>query len=148
MSPPKELTLELVVKVCKIRSETPSPVVHNCPDLKQYVQFLKLIEQAKATGQKQPLTWAIREAVRHNILKDYLERNGGEVLSILMTEYDYDTDIAVKQEEAYAIGLERGAYETKLETAKKLIAMGLSFEQAAEGTGLAIETIQQVVDTM
>ena len=45
-------------------------------------------------------------------------------------------------------GLERGAYQNKLETAKKLIAMGLSFEQAAEGTGLAIETIQQVVDTM
>ena len=49
-------------------------------------------------------TRAIREAVRHNVLKDYLERKGGEVLSILMTEYDYATDIAVKQEEAYAIG--------------------------------------------
>ncbi|MBO5730729.1 MAG: hypothetical protein J6R67_06000 [Treponema sp.] len=93
-------------------------------------------------------------------------------MSILTAEYDFDTAMAVRQEEAYAegvsfglltgreegisIGLERGierglvrgAYETKLETAKKLIAMGLSFEQAAEGTGLAIETIQQVVDTM
>jgi predicted transposase YdaD len=153
------LTLELVVKVCKIISETPSPVVHNCPDLKQYVQFLKLIEQAKATGQKQPLTWAIREAVRHNILKDYLERNGGEVLSILMTEYDYATDIAVKQEEAYAIGmergiergrlegLERGAYETKLETARSFIAMGLSLEQVALGTELPIETVMELAQT-
>ena len=119
------------------------------------MQFLKLIEQAKATGQKQPLTWAIREAVRHNILKDYLERHGGEVLSILMTEYDYATDIAVKQEEAYAIGmergrlegLERGAYETKLETARSFIAMGLSLEQVALGTGLPIETVMELAQT-
>ena len=32
-----------------------------------------------------------QEAVRRNILRDYLERKGGEVLSILMTEYDYAT---------------------------------------------------------
>ena len=84
--PNLELTLELKVKVCKIKSETPSPVVQNCPHLEQYVQFLKLIDKTKVDGQAQPLTRAIREAVRHNILKDYLERKGGEVLSILMTE--------------------------------------------------------------
>ena len=60
--------------------------------------------------------------------------------------------LATGREEGISIGLEqgleRGAYQKALETAKKLIAMGLSFEQAAEGTGLAIETIQQVVDTM
>ena len=158
-----ELTLELKVKVCKIKGETPSPVVQNCPDLEQYVQFLKLIEQAKATGQKQPLTRAIREAVRHNILKDYLERKGGETLSILTAEYDFDTAIAVKQEEAYAIGittgreegisigleqgrlegLERGAYQSKLETARTFLSMGFSPQQVAQGTGLPLETVQQ-----
>ena len=64
----------------------------------------------------------------------------------------YEEGLHTGREEGISIGLEqgleRGAYKTKLETAKKLIAMGLSFEQAAEGTGLAIETIQQVVDTM
>ena len=145
MSPPKELTLELKVKVCKIKSETPSPVVQNCPDLEQYVQFLKLIEQAKATGQKQPLTRAIREAVRHNILKDYLERKGGETLSILMTEYDYATDIAVKQEEAYAIGLERGAYEKALETAQLMIGLGIPLEQVQLCTNLPLDVVQGLI---
>ncbi|MBO5690851.1 MAG: hypothetical protein J6R96_03215, partial [Spirochaetaceae bacterium] len=117
------------------------------------------IEQAKATGQKQPLTWAIREAVRHNILKDYLERNGGEVLSILMTEYDYATDIAVKQEEAYAIGmergiergrlegLERGAHQTKLETARKLITRGYAPEEIADVSGLTLSQVQELLDS-
>ena len=55
------------------------------------MQFLELMDEAKAEGHKTPLSWAIQEAVRRNILRDYLERKGGEVLSILMTEYDYAT---------------------------------------------------------
>ena len=147
--PNAELTLELKVKVCKIKSTNPSPVIHKCPDLDQYVQFLKLIDKAKSDGQSKPLTRAIQEAVHHNVLKDYLERKGGEVLSILMTEYDYATDIAVKQEEAFAIGLERGiergAYENKLETAKTFLSMGLTPEQVAQGTNLPLDVVQGLI---
>ena len=146
--PNAELTLELKVKVCKIKSINPSPVVHNCPDLDQYVQFLKLIDEAKSDGQSQPLTRAIQKAVRCNVLKDYLERKGGEVLSILMTEYDYATDIAVKQEEAFAIGIERGiergAHQKALETAQKLIARGYPADDIADLLGLTISQIQEI----
>jgi hypothetical protein len=149
-----ELTLELKVKVCKIKSETPSPVVHKCPDLEQYVRFLKLIDKAKSDGQAQPLTRAIREAVRYNILRDYLERKGGETLSILTAEYDFDTAMAVKQEEAYAEGisigleqgLERGAYQTKLETARNLLQDGFSVEMITKYTSLPVTTIQQLLN--
>ena len=149
VSPPKELTLELVVKVCKIKGKEPSPIVSQCSDLDQYVQFLKLIDKAKADGQAQPLTRAIREAIRHNILRDYLERKGGETLSILMTEYDYATDIAVKQEEAYAIGLERGiergAYEKALETAQLMIGLGIPLEQVQLCTNLPLDVVQGLI---
>ena len=118
------------------------------------MQFLQLVEEAKAAGHKHTLKWAIQEAVRRNILRDYLERKGGEVLSILMTEYDYATDMAVLKEEAYedgreegiSIGLERGAYQTKLETARSFLSMGLSPEQVAQGTGLSLEVIQKLID--
>ena len=152
-----ELSLELVVKVCRINGKEPNQIVSQCSDLEQYVQLLKLIAEAKADGQVKPLTTAIREAVRHNVLKDYLERKGGEVLSILMTEYDYATDIAVKQEEAYAIGrnegilvglergiergIEQGAHQKALETAQNLLSMGFSPEQVAQGTNLPLDVI-------
>ncbi|MBQ4555906.1 MAG: hypothetical protein IJA53_12455 [Spirochaetaceae bacterium] len=77
---------------------------------------------------------------------------------MLMTEYDYDTDIAVQREEAYEAGLSKGlqqgisqgisqgikqgVYQEKLETAKNFISMGLSIEQIAKGTGLSLEVIQ------
>ena len=119
------------------------------------MQFLKLIDKAKSDGQAQPLTRAIREAVRHNILRDYLERKGGETLSILTAEYDYATDIAVKQEEAYAIGLERGierglergAYETKLETAKQMLLNGINIPLVANCTNLPMEIVLELAQT-
>jgi hypothetical protein len=141
-----------VVKVCKIKSETPSPVVQNCPDLEQYVKFLKLIDKAKSDGQAQPLTRAIREAVRHNILKDYLERKGGETLSILTAEYDFDTAMAVKQEEAYeegiSIGLERGAYQKALETAKAFLSYGDSPEKVAICTNLPLDVVLELAQEL
>ena len=71
---------------------------------------------------------------------------------MLMTEYDYDTDIAVQREEAYEDGLSKGlqqgisqgAYQEKLETAKNLFHLGLSIEQISTVTGLSLETIKQL----
>ena len=120
------------------------------------MQFLELVEEAKAAGHKHPLKWAIQESVRRNILRDYLERKGGEVLSILMTEYDYATDMAVLKEEAYedglfvgreegiSIGLERGAYEKALETAKNLLSEELAPQMVARCTDLPLETVEQL----
>ena len=75
---------------------------------------------------------------------------------MLMTEYDYDTDIAVQREEAYEDGLSKGlqqgisqgmkqgAYEKAVETAKIFLSMGLPVEQIAKGTGLSMEIIQSL----
>ena len=75
---------------------------------------------------------------------------------MLMTEYDYDTDIAVQREEAYEDGLSKGisqgisqgikqgAYEKAVETARMLLSFGDSIEKIATITGLSLETIQQL----
>ena len=73
-----------------------------------------------------------------------------------MTEYDYATDMAVLKEEAYedglfvgreegiSIGLERGAYQNKLETAKTMISIGLPEEQIQLCTNLPVETVREL----
>ena len=85
-------------------------------------------------------------------------------MSILMTEYDYATDMAVLKEEAYEDGLfaglatgreegisiglerglERGAYQTKLETARSLLNYGDATEKVALCTGLPVETVREL----
>ena len=46
--------------------------------------------------------------------------------------------------EGISIGLSQGAREAKIETAKKFLAMGLSVEQVADGTGLSVEEIEKL----
>ena len=81
-------------------------------------------------------------------------------MSILMTEYDYATDLAVQREEAYedglfagreegiSIGLERGleqgAYQKALETARNLLEEGLAPQMVARCTHLPLEMVQQL----
>ena len=68
---------------------------------------------------------------------------------MLLTEYDYDTDIAVQRQEAYEDGMEQGiqqgSQQAKIQTAKNFISMGLSVEQVSKGTGLSIEEINALV---
>ena len=112
--------------------------MRSCTDLEQYVQFLELEEEARATGHENPLKWAIQEAVRRNILRDYLERKGGEVLSILMTEYNYATDMAVLKEEAYEDGLFVGLATGREEGREEGISIGLE-RGREEGISVGIE---------
>lgn len=41
-------------------------------------------------------------------------------------------------------GIEQGVEQEKLETAKRLLEMGLSFKQVSQGTGLSIETLEKL----
>ena len=66
---------------------------------------------------------------------------------MLIAEYSYETDIKVQRREAYREGLEQGAEQKAIETAKKLISMGLSLEQVAEGTGLSLEKVQELANS-
>ena len=77
---------------------------------------------------------------------------------MLLAEYDYDTDIAVQRAEAGRIafaqgisqgitqgrseGIAQGSYQTKIETAKNLLGLGLSIENIAQATGLSRQEVE------
>ena len=56
------------------------------------------------------------------------------------------TERAKKQgwEEGKIEGQKEGAEQTKTETAKRFISMGLTLEQIVEGTGLPLEKVQEL----
>ena len=56
-----------------------------------------------------------------------------------MNIHDQDTFRRGKQE-----GIQQGIQEKAIETAKKFLAMGLTFKQVAEGTGLPLETVEEI----
>ena len=71
---------------------------------------------------------------------------------MLIGEYDYDTDIAVQREESFDMGLaegeargrSEGSRQKALETAKNLMALGLSIENIAQATGLSKQEVESI----
>ena len=65
---------------------------------------------------------------------------------MILTEYDYDTDIAVQQQEAYENGVEQGIsqgitqgiQQKAIKTAKNILNMNLTIEQIMALIGLSI----------
>ena len=56
-------------------------------------------------------------------------------------EEGFDEGFTAGRADGLQQGLEQGIYQTKLETAKNLLSMGLSPEQVAQGTTLPLETV-------
>ena len=53
--------------------------------------------------------------MKTGILADYLKKKGSEVVNMLIAEYDYDLDVEVQREEAYAAGSQEGSQEGRQE---------------------------------
>ena len=140
--------LEISVKVININVDKENPILKRCEALKEYSEFIEQVRSNIENNVPEPLTNAIKEAIKKGFLSDYLNRKSTEVQNMLLAEYDYDTDIAVQRKEAreegISIGLSQGEKKAKLETARNALTMNLSVEQVAILTGLSVEEIEKL----
>ena len=106
-----EPSLELKVKVINIRPEEHHEILEKCQVLKEYSQFMEIVQNYQISGVEEPYKKAIKECIEKGILADYLMRKGSEVVNMLLDEYDYETDIEVQREEAREEGRKQGREE-------------------------------------
>ena len=134
--------LELVVKVKNCSDSKLLPLVGNCDILKQYCQFIEIVEQNYSrVFPKRSFKKAIEIAMEQGILTDYLDRKSREVINMLCAKYDYKMDIAVKKEEAFQDGQEAKA----IEAAKNFYDNGVSVEIIAKALKMTQEQVLQIV---
>ena len=134
--------LELVVKVKNCSDSRSLPISRNCDILKQYCQFVEIVEQTfNKRSPRRSFKKAIDIAISKGILSDYLNRKTREVINMLCAKYDYKMDIAVKKEEAFQDGMEAKA----IEAAENFLKMNIATpEQIAEGTGLPLDKVLEL----
>ena len=65
-----------------------------------------------------------------------------------MKEEGITEGIEIGRNEGINIGLEKGAYQKAIETAKNMIAIGMSTENIAQCTGLPMDEVQQIKNTI
>ena len=138
-------SLELCVKTYNINKCKDTPLLKYCIPLSGYAKLTEYAQEAKQNGIQNPVDFAVRKCISEGVLADYLKQKSTEVRNMLIAEYDYDTDIRVKQEEAWENGLEagkvRGTQTTKLANAKNFLAEGISAELIAKCVQLPLETV-------
>ncbi len=137
--------LELVVTMKNCSDSQMLPISKNCDILKQYCQFIEIVERMyNKRFPKRSFKAAIETAISQGILSDYLDRKSREVINMLCAKYDYNMDIAVKKEEAYQDGQEAGRTEKALESAANLLKKEVPVETIAECIGLPLEKVLEL----
>jgi len=144
--------LELLVKVININYNKDNKLLENCKPLQEYTLFVEAVRRHIRFDRENGFKNAIKECIRNDILRDYLERKSREVMNMLIAEYDYDTDIAVQREESLRIGIQQGiqqgfsdgAHQNALQNAGNLKRLGVSIEIIAKATGLTKEEVERV----
>ena len=118
------------------------PISGNCDILKEYCQFIEIVEQNyNRLFSKRSFKKAIEIAMERGILVDYLDRKSREVINMLSAKYNYKMDIAVKKEEAFQDGQEQKAIEVAINLLKM---KKLTPQEIADVEGLSLEKVLEL----
>lgn len=152
--------LELKVRVININPGQGHEVLEKCRILKEYGQFIDILRSHQAEGDTDVFRHTVEECIHSGILADYLKKKGSEVINMLIAEYDYDMDIEVQREEAYAEGvadgmakglsdgMEKGRSGKLIEQIKKKLSKGKNSAEIAEALEEPVETIQEIIASL
>jgi predicted transposase/invertase (TIGR01784 family) len=137
--PNKEFpALELEVRVININKGKNEWIAKKCRTLAHYSAFISSVRDYQKEGL--PLREAIKKAVpycrKHDIMKEFLEKHAKEIMSMLTTEWNWDTAKEVWQEEARE--------EERGEIARNALIKGIPIETVQEITGLSPDTIERL----
>jgi hypothetical protein len=120
-------SLELVVRVYNINYGKNSEILKKCQTLNEYSFFIGKIREYNLQH-KLPLEESIKAAVQYckenNILKEFLDKYGPEVVKMILEDITVEDEIAAAREEAFEEGREEGQEEVL-----ELFERGLSAEE-------------------
>ncbi len=139
-----DIKLEVIVKVININYGK-SKILEKSKSLNEYSYFIYEIQKYLDEGLplKEAIKNAIQDCIKQNVLKNFLERNGSEVINMLYTEFDIDVAKEVWQEEAKEQGRQEGIVQRNKEIAKSLLDI-LDIETIAKKTGLTVQEIEKL----
>ena len=150
------IPVEAIVKVINVNYEKGTELLRRCRTLEEYSRFIHMIrEKAKELELQQAVEKSIDECMKEGMLKDFLKKNGGEIMGILCHELTREQCEAIRENDGYMRGLEegeaRGEARGRAEAKKKIEdiirnfkSAGIPTEIIAQNTGLTEEEIEKL----
>ena len=120
-------------------------LLKNCSFLAGYTELIHQIRTRKQSGCT--IETAVHQAVKHcienDILKAYLLKNEGEVMSMILTEYDEELHNETLREEGIEEGLENGLHLAKM--VFTLHRSGKSDIEIADTVGISLDKVKNLL---
>ena len=162
-APPKENSLELVVKFVNLNYNTDNEILQKSPSLLGYSKLLYYIKTAaKANGGdlKSAIDTSVKQCMEEGLIEDFLRKHSREVTGMLFNEITVEEFAEIRAREAYedgeksgftkgeTVGLTKGrsegAAQKQREIARNLMQLGLDLAQIRQATGLTAEEIEKL----
>jgi plasmid maintenance system antidote protein VapI len=143
--------LELIVRVININEGRNEEIVRRSKVLAGYRAFIGKVRgyEGGGIGREEALKQAVVYCREHDILREFLENHGTEVMNMLITEWNWDEALAVRFNEGWEGGLEKGMEKGiekgREEIARSALAKGMSPDAVSEIIGLDVETIKKLI---
>ncbi len=141
-----KISLEVSVSVINVNYEKGAEVLKKCRRLEEYSRFIQMIRSKRE--ECGDLNIAVRESVKlcmkAGILKEFLEQNGGEIMSFINIELTREECEAIREKDGYLRGLEEGESKEKIAIACTMLKMGMAIKMISEATGLTEEEISKL----
>jgi hypothetical protein len=143
-------TLELAVDVYNINLDKNNDLLEKCKALRDYSTFVAKVYEYEAEGatRKEAMDKTFEYCREYGIMDIYLEKRGGEAVSLLFEQYNYEDELRVVKEEALneglSIGEKKGREEERLANAQRMKADGVEPALIAKYTGLTVDEITRL----
>ncbi|MDR2952341.1 MAG: Rpn family recombination-promoting nuclease/putative transposase [Treponema sp.] len=144
--PCKKAALELEARVININEGRNEELARKCGTLAQYGALIGKVRdfQKKNMTLEKAVKKAVEYCIKHDILKEFLEKHATEVMKMLRTEWKLKDALAVRYEEGVEDGFEKGYEKSRNELARNALMKGLSINVIHEITGLDADTIENL----
>lgn len=118
----------------------------SCRPLGEYSLFIESVRKymREEPDRSRAVSRAIRDLPEDSELRWFLEAHEAEVNEMCLTEYNEKEEREQLGQEFREIGQAEGRAEERKETARRMIADGLSNEKVAQYSGLSLEEVQRL----
>lgn len=126
-----DMTAEIKVKVLDIDYNRIDTQLKDCRTLSEYAFLVDRVRKNKGNIEK-----AVRECVENDVLKEYLNFYGIEVINMLFEEYNSEKALEIRGKEEYEKGEKIGILKTLVQLVKDGI---LTLAEAAKRANMTVE---------
>lgn len=144
-----KIAIEARVKVINVNYDKNSELLKRSKTLREYSRFIYMVrEKQESMDMEEAVEEMIRECLKEGILREFLTKNGGDIMDFVNLELTREECEAIRENDGYERGLEEGMSKGRIneqrKIAKKMRDVGIDELIISKVTQLSCDEIDKL----